>query len=131
MRGKVKFDKFPPGLYYCQIEDIKAGISSSGKDLIVVSWRVLDGPKQGELFKERLYNVSSKFLEALGEPHGLGNDWDTERWRSKLAWVQVKYSEDEAQWQRFGHHANNPMEKEPPDTNGGDKRAKDDEDIPF
>lgn len=108
MKGKVKFAKFPPGLYYCQIEDVKAGINSKQEEIMVITYRIQAGERKDQTFKERLKSVSSMFLKGIGEPSELNADWDTERWRGKFLWVDVKYSLDEAQWPRFGHHQHPP-----------------------
>jgi hypothetical protein len=132
MKGKVQGTKFPKGIYRCRIVDVKAGVSSKGDDLIIVTWEVEDGPRTGQTFKERMVSVSFYFLKGIGEPAGYGDNWDTQNWFGKSSWVTVNYTEDMEQWPRYRHSQVDPradVEPEPPPEK--EPKEADPDSVPF
>jgi hypothetical protein len=109
MKGKVVTQKYPPGLYHVIVTDVRAGVDSKGKELIIVHYENLpDSPRPGDKWKERVKSPSVVFLKALGQPCKYGESWDTEQWRNEEMWIDVKYTPDDAQWPRYSHHRENP-----------------------
>lgn len=132
MRGKVRFAKYPPGVYYCQIADVTMGLNTKKEEIIIVKYQVVDGDHASETFTERLNSVSSRFLKGIGEPAELNADWDTEKWKGKFLWVTVKYSDDEAQWPRYHHSQEDPrIQSEPPAAVEDNAQRTPVDDIPF
>ena len=110
MKGKVGGDKQTPGIYHVRIETADAYESKKGNKMLKVKYRILDGDDTGSSFTEFLNFVSAKFLDAIGQPSGIGVEWDTEKWQNQELWVTVKYSEDEKQYPRFSHNATAPLD---------------------
>lgn len=132
MRGTVKYAKFEVGDYECMIVGVKAGVTSKDRDVIIVKYQVMSGPKKDKTFTEQMSFVSQKFLQAIGEPHESDAQWDTERWPHKTLWVRVKYSPLDAEgnggWARYAH-----FNAAPPSASKAAPAAThvDDEEIPF
>lgn len=132
MKGKVVSQKYPVGLYHVQVVDVVAGIDSKGHDLILVHYENMrDSPRPGDRWKERLKSPSPQFLKGLGLPHDYGENWDTNDWRGRTMWVNVKYTLDEAAWPRYEHSQIGPKELEPGPPTEIVSAAPDDSWVPF
>ena len=114
MRGTVKYAKFAAGLYYCEVVSAREATNARGEEIIAVTYEVMDGPRAGTTFPERLSFVSQKFLKALDEPHELNAEWDTNRWAGKCLWVEVKYTPPPEEWPRYSHYKDDPRQNDLP-----------------
>lgn len=103
MKYTVKAFRFPEGIYQCQIDSVTESRTQKGDSIIVVKYKITSGERFMMTFIERMNSVSEKFVKALGLDQKLGDSGDTNAWIGKSLVVEVKYSDDDKQWPRFGH----------------------------
>lgn len=98
-----KMSDIPAGTYQVEVFNVVEKIAKkSGNAYPLVGFRVVSGDFMNKVFSVPMAGNITDFLKAIGEPHEVGTQTDTENWDMKRLTIHVSIIPGE-QYPKYGY----------------------------